>query len=428
MSDKNIFYVEITDLHQSWIAAVCETKETIEHFIKHLPLKIKSSAQIKMLDGKSYPVYAIESYKGDRNSFKLVDQEELFELIRNQKEYTVAHEDHIYFTFYTFETDYFQHPTEKSLMGALNHTHVNNEYLQEETITKSEYHSEICSLSDKYDIDGLDKLYKVILISDNKMAKYDLAHYGYLSILWNLLYDYACNKLPESGLGLLPDLVENSELLLEKKNWQARVQVEFVLLENACKKPTKEIITFLRQLIESLHHLLEQSPEETEEVYQKQALAYAMVANTLPSQHSEFWEKAILALQNGIHKNAETADWSLYARLVFMPAPEINSYKSSGKKLGSIIQNYQKLEQENFKNLLNKHTNYNEKMPYLIALNLHQLKEHMEWEKVNLAYFPEQLYFYWLDQAIQSKLPPLNRIDLNEACHFFIQKVLGLAE
>lgn len=415
MSKKKIFYVEVEENTKRWIAAVSQNKIMTKSYRDGLSV----SSQIKGFEANEFPVYAIETFNEEANSFYFVNKNQLLELIRKQKEDTVAHEDHIYFTFYTFETDYFQEPTVKSLMGALEHTHVDNAFLQEETLTKSEYHFEICSLANNYDIDGLDSLFKLIISSNNDLAKYDLAHYGYQSIFWNLIYDYACNKLPESGIDLLLDLIENEEFLLKKKNWPARTEAHFVLLETACSKGNKEIIYYLRQLNKALLQLLNESAESTEEIYQKQASAYALVADALPAKHAEHWEKAILALQNGIHENPETADWNLYAHLIFLPVPEIDTYNNAKDKSQGTLQKYQKLEQDTFQDLLKKQEHASNKMPYLFALNLYNLKEYMEWEKVDFTYFPQPLYFYWLDQSVKTDLPPFNRIDLNEACHFF---------
>ena len=120
--------IEIQQDPQSWILAVYDREEKGIAFLAKLPDPIRQRAKIHTFE-LEFPVYVIETFANGHNQFSFSDRAGLERMIRTQMNLRSKNDEEVYFTFYEFEETYFQEDMEKSQMGALGHTHVDNDYL-----------------------------------------------------------------------------------------------------------------------------------------------------------------------------------------------------------------------------------------------------------------------------------------------------------
>ncbi len=209
--------IEIQQKPQNWIAAVYRNAQDGENYMKTLSDNVLQQVKIHVQD-LDFPVYAIETFTDGHNQFSFTDHEGLVNIIRSQKKLLTYVDGYVYFTFYEFEEDYFQEDTTKSQMGALEHTHVDNDYLEEEELSRSTSFDAIRKVEYHYDIEQLDALYNQLMENNaSEYEKEELATQGYMKLFRQMNDDFACGKLDDSFIGSLLHLVEQAERLRGKR-------------------------------------------------------------------------------------------------------------------------------------------------------------------------------------------------------------------
>lgn len=432
-----MYIIEIETAPQSWVAAVYKNKEDGEAYLESFPEKLRWQATIKKID-IDFPLFIIETIENKQNQFEYLDHEGLVNRIRNQKKSTTEDDDHVYFNFYELNEDYFQEDVEKDQMGALQHTHVDNSYLNEEEISRSQYFDSIRELEYNYDIDRLDELYKQFM--ENNAAEYEkeeLATHGYMNLFWQMNYDFACGKLTDGACDYLLHLVEQAERLTGKRYWEPTAEAHLIILENACNKNDENIKVYLDNAIKALNLYWKELPQSTQEVYQKLALAYNFVAQAYPEKGEAYLTEAIDLLKRSIEIAPEKGDWAFYLRLLYLPVlltekimysiEEGKTIDSVSEMTGDITNRYvnkkispsQLQAQRILNEFMQKQESVSAKMPYLYALAFYNLSRHLEWFKLSQSLFPESPYIYWLEKSLLWYPETINRIDLSEACQMW---------
>lgn len=406
-----MYIIEVADKPLRWIAAVYQHEEEGKEYLEKLSKENLCEEVCHTIPINQFPVYAIERIAHDDagnaiNHFEFTADEGLKQLIKEQKRNMVEDEYHVYFTIYLFDQDYFQQPANSSLMGALDHEHVDNHFLSREDSGEDMLHNRIARLAGKWNFHGLDQLFEQYMQSGSAEDRELLAYEGYLSLLGEMRYDYACHKLTDTGISLLMPVVEKAELLLEEPLWELKADVLVILLDNAINHYPEKVTAYFEEAENALHHFLKTSPEKAREAHQALAAIHDLMVHAADDDfRKNHWEQAVDHIKTSVNQDPKEADWHFYLTLLYLPS--------------AVSVEDQRKEILYFEELTRSLEKQSPEMPYHFARAYHRLYEHLEWQKVDLSLFPEKEYLYWLDKARLWDGEGLEPIYLTEAGHFF---------
>lgn len=430
--------IEIQQQPQYWIAALYKNQQAGEAYLNKFPESIRSLVRIQNVE-LDFPLYVIERMVENQNQFSFTNHEGLIDEIRALKKHVLEDTEQVYFTFYTIETDYFQEDVIKSQMGALEHTHVDNAFLNEEQISYSANYEVIQELVVNYDMDGLDAMcQQFIQDGASDYEKEELATYGYMNLYWQLIYDFVCNKLSEGAVDVLIYLVEQSEKLSGEIYWAARAEARMTVLEEASKNKDAAILEKHAQAIQALEDFAKEEPKHLKDAYEKIARAHHIVAQTIPDGSEVYVKDAITFVQKSIALNPELGDWNFLLQILYVPIQDVSDKnvlveiqktedtkpvtKYSGKQLSV----YQIQIQKEIPALMQQYEQFSLKMPYVYALAIYNVRNHLLWFHLDGIVVSEEIYFHWLNKAVLWNPETITRIDLGEACQFFEEEGVRL--
>ena len=406
-----MYIIKIKQPEYTWIAAICQIEEDATTYLTTLPSEIQSDAVLYEIPFEYYPFIIIHNTQMTHDSesyFEYCDFEALQHRIETTRKNKVESDEHIYFKYYYIAEPYAQMVTDENFMHYLSHTSVTNLELDEPYIIDF-FHEEIKRNVRNYDIDKLDQLFEHTKTKFNTtLEKQDLAINGYDSLFWEMNYDHACGKLTDEGIEYLIPMVENMEILLNEKKWQHRTFAQHILLEQACQKKPKTAASILQETIHSFDNYLISNPEEKPEIHRLLSIAYRWMMKAEPTNAITHWHKAVAQIIKAIDDDPEKASWSSLFELLYMRLNVDGELSKEQIDLQIIIKT-------KIKELVNQ---YGASIAYPIALAYQQLKEYLEWNKINNR-FPVMDALHWAEKALDYNPEKVSRIDLHERAEFF---------
>lgn len=279
------------------------------------------------------------------------------------------------------------------------------------------FKKQIKEYAHNYDITQLDHLYELTKTQYiSKKERKQLAKKGYCSLFWEMNYDNACGKLTETGIFNLLPMVDKMEVLLGKKLWRPRSAAYSILLEHLVAKKDIQIEEILKNTVFALENLKLKSPNSAYEIDYQLAVTYKTVLKTSYEKAFSYWEKAKLHIENSLAFNPEQITaWSFYLQLIYFPYLQNESKIFLSEKINDAQQN----EQNRIQEKLESFTKNNNQLPYYFAASFKELKDHLKWSKIDLSFFPNTIYHYWLDKSLNYYPEKTTRFETTDASHFF---------
>ena len=422
-----MFIIEIKDSPLNWIAAAHMHQHDAEAVLEQLPSDKKALATLVQIPQTEFPIFAVERIveesEGSRtNVFQYCSAEELILLVKGQETNEREFFDP-YFTWYIIEENYTQEVLDKSYMGSLDHTHVDNHFLKYslsyKTLENEITPKTIAQLSNNWSFDRLDSLFDKYILDGTLEQKSELAEDGYLSLVATMTYDYACGKLTDVGVELMLPMVEKAEMLLGKKLHYQKGCIHSILLDQAIEQENADLLPILHASESEFLKHIEAEPSEAQDSYEELAKIYSQSAGALLAHRQEFWEKSLFYFKKAILENPSKITWNLYLDLLYIPYDGRKFQKNSPLAL-----NEAKLSKEiiEFKSLIERLESTTPILPFAIALAHKHLMEMLEWHNLPESVFPQEDYHQWLEKAKDWDGNDTNRMQLIEAGHFFITK------
>ncbi|MBL3658395.1 hypothetical protein [Fulvivirga sediminis] len=409
-----MFSIEVVSQNLRWIAAIYKNRTEGEKYLENLKSLGHAVEELEMPHLHSFPVYAIErmSEGSPQNCFEHLSEPEYLQLIEHQQKNRSQKDDfEAYFTVYHFSTAHFQEPYENSLMGALDHIHVDDYYLDNELARLSLSESYIERMASDYNIAALFNLFEDLKNSSDKETKSNLAE-GLLSLFANMDYDHACGKLTTDGINYLLPILEKAKILSNEPLLTYFSRAYLILLQEAInnQEPEETILLYMEKAIEVNESVIHSDDEELQEAYHNLAMAFELILEHKPSAY--YLEQAYHNIQKSIAMDTNNGDWQLYLRLIFIP---ISATAPNDQKAISTLQ---LSEKSNFQQFAEEKFMQNNNISMTICQSIHQLKEHLKWHKLPEALFPEDLYSPWIERALDWEINSSGRIEVNENAHF----------
>ena len=419
--------IEIEDKPQNWIAAVYSNEKEGAEYLKKITAKAEHKIVSHTFPSDKFPVYIIEKYATDDsgkeyNYFEFTDEEGYIDLIRTQKQNQDADSFKVYFTAYCFEEDYFQESYGSSMMGAINHAHVDNYHLQREDSEKGLSFGYINRLANSWDFDSLDQFFLEYMKDGTTEEKEELAN-GYLSLFCTMTYDFACGKLTQEGIAKLLPIAEKTSLLMGEKLWDVYSSTYITLMEDAIRNHPDKIDIYFKEAENAIYQNIKESPEEKQDGYKQLSFINELMAENRGFDQAH-WEKAIKMIVRSIQIDPVQGDWFSYLKLVFLPYKIINKSKVEGvdskteKDLLKTWASNSKNEVKEFQKSALSLQNTYPAVSLNLALAFKRFNEYVEWLNSDIE-FPEKDYLFWIDLAKQIEIQPATQLDLTEAGHFF---------
>ncbi|UII26327.1 hypothetical protein LVD15_24020 [Fulvivirga maritima] len=311
-----MFSIEVISNDLRWIAAIYEQPSEGDKYLEELISFGHKPKVVEITNISTFPVYAIERMgeESPANYFEYLSESEYLQLIEyQQKNRSINDNYEAYFTVFFFQDAHFQHPYENSLMGALDHVHVSNYYLDGESANLSLNDTYIDRLVNNYDIEALFNLFEKLKNSSDEEAKTNLAD-GLVSLYAQMDYDHACGKLTTEGINSLLPILERAELLYDKPIDDCFSRAYLIMLEESVKNnaPEEEIKKFMEKAIEVNESIMHTSPEEQQDAYKQLAMVFETILEHKPS--ANYLEQAYLNIRKSIATAPTNGDWELYLK------------------------------------------------------------------------------------------------------------------
>lgn len=409
-----MYSIEVTSGDLKWIAAIYEAKTDGNTYLNDLKSHGHTFDEINLTHITSFPVYAVEHVTegAPTNTFTYHTEPEYLDLIKHQqKNRSPKATFEAYFTVYLFSSPYFQHPYGHSLMGALDHVHVDDYFLDSETATLGLGSTYIDRMVDQYNLEALYALYDTLKNSADEEAKQELSD-GLLQLFANMDYDYACGKLTTMGIDALLPILEKASSLSGESIPEYYSRAYLILLEEAIKNraPKKVVQEYMDKAVEVNESILHATQEEEQEAYSNLALTFKLVLEYLPS--AEYLQKAFSHIKKSIALDVTEGDWSLYLKLILIPVD------ASDPLIRQNIETLQADERIHFETFAKDHFAQNINLGLTISRSMHTVKDYIEWSKLPETLFPEQWYTSWLEKALLWQMDTRSRIALTENAHY----------
>ena len=301
-------------------------------------------------------------------------------------------------------------------------TFQNNEDPEKEVETE-----QIAELASNWDLDGLENLYEKYVENGSPEEKNALAVDGFLSLFFVMDYDFACGKLTEEGIALLLPIVEKVSSLMEEKPWDIYSRVYIILLEDAIKNHPHKVTAYFEEAQTALTEYIKQSPEDAQDGYEQLAYIYDLMTE-YHYFNRFYWEKAIEYVQKSIITDPSKADDSgyfKYLKLLYLSyehRSKGDDKRKASEDVEVLLSQWETLrvgELEKFNQIIFSLKNEHPTVALDMTSAFHRLKEYAEWLKIDMRFFPEEDYLFWLDEAQQIDGHSTTRMTLTALAHLF---------
>ena len=423
-----MFSIEVHDTPLNWVAAIFVDEATGKEFANKVKSVGHKVVEIKEIPLDKYPVYVLERIRKDKegrevNCFEYASEETYVQQVRELKQNQGTHNWQVYFTAYILEEDYIQYPLESSLMGALDHTHVDNHFLNSENFDKGLECKKITRLASCWNIDALDKYFEIYMKEGSKAQKEELAVEGYISLFCTMDYDFACGKLTRKGIELLLPVADKASALMGKKLWDMYSRAYMILLQDAIENCHEKVSEYFQKAEKSIQENIQTAPDEQQQGYYHLANIYDKMTE-YNHFSMEYWTKAIESVQQSLTIAPEEGNWYCYLSLLYVPYRLRKGRRTAGVSDGEAKRRYdqwktaRKAALGQFKVWCFSLLENNFALLLKIALAYNRLKEQLDWLGADRSLFPEEDYLFWLNEAQKVEGHKTTSMDLIEEAHF----------
>jgi len=403
-----MYIIEITKPDEKWLVALCQEKSNIEEYFSSLHNAIRDLAVCREIPFDRFPLIVIENTADGIDKpdyFEYSDFEGLNNKLDQCRQNRQSDDEWVYFKYYFLTEDYFQMHSASNFMQYLHHTDVSNDELDKHQITLT--YELIKKYSHEYNIEGLDELYKTIISERSTENKTALAE-GYTSLFWEMIYDFACGKLTETGVFYLEPMAEKIIKLTQKPCWDEYCSAVFTVFEHNAQNKQGSVPDDLQKTIRAYSEYKKHQAEEAQEIEDKITLAYQIAMEADPDKSAEYWQNAVEHVRLAIDADPLSDSWSKLLILSYIPFQASNDYTAEQLAL-----------QSELPELFTKHDPHDNGFAMNAASAFGNLRKHIEWKKMEESLFPSALYMQWLNKAAEYIPEKISRFDLLSNAEFF---------